>query len=269
MNTTIGLFAGWANKWMKANLFRINATCNNNSFAMEDKVVKVYFDQSNNIEHSRQIDQSAVELAAKLLKNESLVALPTDTIYGFACSANCPVAISKLYKVKRRNLSKPLAICLSSVNDIYKWCNVTVPLQLLEKLLPGQVTVIFERSSSLNCSINPEHSLIGVRVPGCQFIRSVVEKLGHPIALTSANVSDEKSTSRVEEFSELWPSLQGVFDAGSLEPLDPRRLGSTVVDLSQKGKYLIVRNGCAESLVIQVLKEFGLQSRQTCPAPNS
>ena len=226
---------------------------------MAGKVIQVYMNQGTRNGLQSHIDPSAVELAANLLKGGSIIALPTDTIYGFACCANSPKAISKLYQIKQRNLVKPLAICVADVTDIYKWCNVTVPSDLLIKLLPGQVTVVFERSMNLNSAINPDHSLVGVRVPGCKFIRSVVERLGQPIALTSANVSSEEASLRVEEFSKLWPCLQGVFDAGSLALLDPHRLGSTVVDLSQTGRYLILRRGCAESSVTKVLTDFGLQ----------
>lgn len=225
---------------------------------MKSRVIPIYTSESLRSRGEKIIDESAVRLAVNLLENGSVIAVPTDTIYGLACCANNEEAVAKLYQIKKRNLVKPLAICVANVDDVYKWCNVGAPSSLLSQLLPGQVTLVFERSTNLNSTLNPDHSSIGVRVPGCKFIRSVSRELGQPLALTSANVSNEEASLRVEEFAELWHHLEGVFDAGSLASLDPQRLGSTIVDLSQAGRYSILRRGCAESLVTQVLSQYNL-----------
>ena len=38
-----------------------------------------------------------------------------------------------------RNSSKPIAICVSEIEEIYTWASVTVSRNVLEELLPGQV----------------------------------------------------------------------------------------------------------------------------------
>ena len=52
----------------------------------------------------------SVAVAAEMLRSGEIIALPTDTIYGLAGLAQDESSISKLYKIKQRNLSKPLAI---------------------------------------------------------------------------------------------------------------------------------------------------------------
>lgn len=49
-------------------------------------------------------------IAAELLKNGKIVALPTDTIYGLAGLAQNNASIARLYEIKKRDESKPLAI---------------------------------------------------------------------------------------------------------------------------------------------------------------
>jgi hydrogenase maturation factor HypF (carbamoyltransferase family) len=49
-------------------------------------------------------------VAARLLLDGKIVALPTDTIYGLACLAQSNEAIQSLYNIKKRDLNKPLAI---------------------------------------------------------------------------------------------------------------------------------------------------------------
>ncbi|KAF3692172.1 YrdC domain-containing protein [Channa argus] len=193
----------------------------------------------------------------KALKEGHIVAVPTDTIYGLACLAQNSVAIRGTYNLKGRNGQKPLAICVGEIQDIYKYCKVKVKEELLGDLLPGPVTLVFERSEELNPDLNPFTSLVGVRIPDHAFMRRLCQMCGEPLALTSANISSHTSTVKVHEFQELWPKLAVVVDGGPIR--DKSRLGSTVVDLSVLGSYRIIRPGCALSSTIDVLeRKYGL-----------
>jgi tRNA A37 threonylcarbamoyladenosine synthetase subunit TsaC/SUA5/YrdC len=111
---------------------------------------------------------------------------------------------------------------------------------LLQRLLPGPVTLCFERSSGLMSALNPGLSLIGIRIPQASFIRDVVRQCGQAIALTSANISSYESSVCIDEFKEIHSLLSIVFDGGKTSD---SREGSTVVDLSLPGFYHILRNG--------------------------
>ncbi|XP_034410260.1 yrdC domain-containing protein, mitochondrial isoform X2 [Cyclopterus lumpus] len=181
----------------------------------------------------------------------------TDTIYGLACLAQNSEAVRKTYDIKGRNGHKPLAICVGEIQDIYKYCKVKVKDGLLGDLLPGPVTLVFERSQVLNTDLNPFTSLVGVRIPDDAFMRRLCQMCAEPLALTSANISSHTSTVAVQEFQELWPKLAVVVDGGPIG--DHSRLGSTVVDLSVLGKYRIIRPGCALSSTVDVLEhKYGL-----------
>ncbi|CAJ1062704.1 yrdC domain-containing protein%2C mitochondrial [Xyrichtys novacula] len=206
---------------------------------------------------SRTDGAEILSCTAKALKEGHVVAVPTDTIYGLACLAQNSEAIRKTYDIKGRNGHKPLAICVGEIEDIYKYCKVTVETALLGDLLPGPVTLVFERSEVLNPDLNPFTSLVGVRIPNHSFMRRLCQMCGEPLALTSANISSHTSTLAVHEFQDLWPKLAVVVDGGPIG--DQSRLGSTVVDLSVLGKYRIIRPGCALSSTVEVLEhKYGL-----------
>ncbi|KAK9960397.1 hypothetical protein ABG768_008257 [Culter alburnus] len=191
------------------------------------------------------------------LKAGQVVAVPTDTIYGLACVAQNSSAVHRVYDIKGRNGDKPLAICVGEIQDIYRFCKVSVKEELLSDLLPGPVTLVLERSATLNADLNPFTKLIGVRIPDHPFMRRLCQMCGEPLALTSANVSSQTSTVAVNEFEDLWPSLAVVVDGGPIG--DKSRLGSTVVDLSVCGRYQIIRPGCALSATVKVLEgKYGL-----------
>ncbi|KAI1295854.1 YrdC domain-containing protein, mitochondrial [Halotydeus destructor] len=222
---------------------------------MANLVNKVFPVYSSSLKNKQCLNATAVELASDLLRSGRIVALPTDTIYGVACSAQNNDGLDELYRIKKRDPAKPVAICVAEVEDVAKWSKVTVSENVLNELLPGPVTLVFERLNILNSRLNPETDLIGIRIPDNDFIRAVARLCDFPIALTSANISTLKSSLQVDEFRDLWPSLGAIFDGGLLGDIDPDRLGSTVVDLSLLGHYKVIRNGCAHKFVRTVLKE--------------
>ncbi len=75
-----------------------------------------------------------------------------------------------------------------------RFARVTITDQLLNQLLPGPVTLIFQRRDALPQTVNEASSSVGVRVPDARFVRALCERVdGGAIALTSANRSGEPS----------------------------------------------------------------------------
>nr|XP_006631445.2 PREDICTED: yrdC domain-containing protein, mitochondrial [Lepisosteus oculatus] len=198
-----------------------------------------------------------LDTTVHVLQAGQVVAVPTDTIYGLACLAQNSDAIKRVYDIKGRNGEKPLAICVGEIEDIYKYCKVSVPGQLLRDLLPGPVTLVLERSGELNMDLNPFTPLVGVRIPNHAFMRKLAQLCREPLALTSANVSSQTSTLVVDEFCELWPWLALVVDGGPIgDTMSPEcRLGSTVINLSSPGQYSIIRPGCALKPTVEILEK--------------
>ncbi|XP_030073229.1 threonylcarbamoyl-AMP synthase [Microcaecilia unicolor] len=201
-----------------------------------------------------------LKAAAGALHEGGVIGVPTDTIYGIACLAQDSRAIKEIYRMKERNGGKPLAICVGDTQDIYRYCRVHVPDQLLQDLLPGPVTLVLERSEALSKDLNPFTPLVGVRIPNHLFIQQLAQACSEPLALTSANVSSQGSTLTVEEFQDLWPQLSLVIDGGPIgDDTSPAcRLGSTVVDLSVCGSYTVIRPGSALIPTLKILEKYGL-----------
>ena len=215
--------------------------------------------------------EPSLERAEQLLKCDGVVALPTDTIYGICCLAQRAPPVHRLYEIKRRQAVKPVAICVAQVEDIHRWAHVCVQDSLLHDLLPGPVTLVFNRKARLNPLLNPQTQRIGIRIPDHAFVRQLCFRLNEPLALTSANISDAGSCASVGEFCSIWPQLDAVFDGGPLGVLDPLKLGSTVVDLSSTGNYEIIRDGCALKQVKEILTKHRLKpllQRPTATATN-
>ncbi|KAM7263011.1 hypothetical protein ACFE04_000694 [Oxalis oulophora] len=197
--------------------------------------------------------------AIKALKAERVIAVPTDTLYGFACDACSSEAVNRIYEIKGRKDTSPLAICVGDVAEIKRYAVTDhLPQGLLDSLLPGPVTVILNRgqSSILEKSLNPGLESVGIRVPDNDFIRIIARGLGSALALTSANLSGKPSSVCIKDFETLWEHCTHVYDGGVLPA---GRAGSTIVDLTRVGIYKILRPGSAREETVAILKNHSLE----------
>mmetsp|Transcript_26971 Transcript_26971/g.70863 ORF Transcript_26971/g.70863 Transcript_26971/m.70863 type:complete len:329 (+) Transcript_26971:81-1067(+) len=206
-----------------------------------------------------ELDKVVATVVAQL-KDGAVVGLPTDTIYGVGCLAQLTAAVRRIYEIKGRASAKPVAICVAEVSHIAAYAEVTVPEALLAELLPGPVTLIFKRTPALNPELNPTTDTIGIRIPDNRLIRAVAAAAGTPLALTSANLSGQRSSVEAGDFREIWHRLAAVVDGGRQ---GDSRLGSTVVDLSQPPRFTVVRPGDSVARVEACLERHGLTKRDT------
>lgn len=206
-------------------------------------------------------DTMAVSVAVQQLHESNVIALPTDTVYGLACNANDPLAIQKLYNIKGRQETNPVAICVANIKNLKHWGEANhLPNDLLNQLLPGAVTIVLGKSKYLdNPYLNKGVPTIGIRIPDFDFIREVSRCCEFPIALTSANRSGDKSTLSIDEFMGLWPELGAVFDGGQIGQTEEQRAASTIVNLSKPGFYQIKRIGVVAKQTIDAVEQFNIQ----------
>ncbi|XP_066247357.1 threonylcarbamoyl-AMP synthase [Euwallacea similis] len=215
----------------------------------------------------------AIFRAVKVLRSSGVVAIPTDTLYGLACDATNFTAIEHMFFIKARSPWKPFAICLAGIKDIPSYALTQhLPTGLLEKLLPGPVTVVLNS----NCESEVDKHChkdgkIGIRVPKHRFIQELVTALGKPLALTSANLSGSRGVVSCDELEEeIWKRIPIIFDGEEQQfnfndngHPEGYRDGSTIVDLSEKGKYCIIRTGLVEAQcnTLWILRKFGFKDK--------
>lgn len=196
-----------------------------------------------------EVDEGALTAACDALKRGGVVALPTDTIYGLCCLVDNTDAINRIYGIKGRDFAKPLAICVSSVQEISKCVEVGCCSSALPQLLPGGVTVVLPRRPCLNPALNPSYPTVGVRVPDHPFIQELCAALGVPIALTSANRSKGPNATSIEGFKDIWDDIDVIVDGGQLTC----NISSTVVEIYQS-EFKVIRAGRDYEKTVETLR---------------
>lgn len=179
----------------------------------------------------------------------SIVALPTDTVWGLAVS---PEHSPKLYDLKQRSLDKPLILMGASATDLWPYVTMeTVQWQTMtERHWPGQLTLVVPASPKVPLVMHPKTpDTIGVRVPNHGVARQLLALTG-PLATTSANLSGQPTLMSVEQVLDQFPQVYGLDNQtlGTLsEPLNPAMpspsgLPSTIARW-QYGRWETIRQG--------------------------
>lgn len=156
-----------------------------------------------------------IQKALEILRKGGVILYPTDTVWGIGCDATDPVAVAKVYALKKREDSKSLVLLASDMDMVCRYVREVpeMAVQLVEVndkpmtiIYPGAVAG--EKGSdkaSRHClayNTVAEDGTVGIRVPMMDFCRDLVAKLGRPIVSTSANISGEKTPARFAEIAD-------------------------------------------------------------------
>ena len=203
---------------------------------METKVWKVdkYVDKLESNPH--------IVDAAHFLRDNEVVALPTETVYGLGGNAESDEAVEKIYAAKGRPGDNPLIIHIADRAQLDQFV-AEVPAtaeRLMDSFWPGPLTIIFKKKPGvLSEKATAGLESVAVRMPDHPVALALFRRCGLPIAAPSANSSGKPSpTTAAHVIDDLNGKIAGVLDAG------PTGVGveSTVVDCSE-GIPVILRPG--------------------------
>jgi len=177
--------------------------------------------------------EKQIKLAIAILKKGGIVAFPTDTVYGLGADPLNEQAVARIYKVKRRPPNLPLPLLLAEKSDLLRVASVVPDLawQLVERFLPGGLTLILIKSPWVPRSVTAGGDTVAVRIPDHPVPIALIKGLGTPIVGTSANLSGKPSPVTAEEVREqLGDEVDFIIDCG----MCPGGTESTVLDVSSK-----------------------------------
>ncbi len=176
-----------------------------------------------------------------VISRGGVIAYPTDTFYGLGVDPKNPIAVTRLSEIKGRTRDQPILLLIAKAEDVKKWTAEINPAseQLMEKFWPGPLTLVFKARKEVLRELTAGTGTIGLRVPGNEFTRSLLDFLGIALTGTSANVSGGSSPQTAEDAAtSLGDTVDLILDGGRTSGGRP----STVVDVST-GKPSVLREG--------------------------
>ena len=108
-----------------------------------------------------------VQLAAQLISEGHLCAIPTETVYGLAADANNPEAIKRVFEAKGRPLDHPLIVHVANLENAKLWVSEFPDWaeRLAAACWPGPLTLVAKRSDKASDLITGGQDTVAVRVP--------------------------------------------------------------------------------------------------------
>ncbi len=179
-----------------------------------------------------------IQKAAQIINKGGIVIFPTDTVYGIGCDPYNQKAVLSLYKIKKREKTKPLPVIGYSKKELEKIAEFNDKAEkIAEMFWPGQITLILKvKDEKIRKSLGLGKK-IAVRVPNNQCVLSLLKECKLLVA-TSANISGTTSLTDPNDCKRDLNGYDLLIDGGILSDNGE----STIVEIDGN-KIKIVRSG--------------------------
>lgn len=181
--------------------------------------MKVYYRINNNTEMKeatkmiKRYKQNEIEKLVEILKNDGVISVPTDTVFGVCARMNSKIAHDNLIKVKNRPISKSFPVMCADIEQIK---NVAIVTEREEKLInvfmPGPITLVLKKNKELPSYVTNGKETIAIRMATSKALEELIQKLGCPLFMTSANQSGEPTCENLDEIEKSCPLLDGMME---------------------------------------------------------
>ena len=184
------------------------------------------------------MQEDNIQKAIACIKNEEVVGIPTETVYGIGVDPLSQAAVDKIFNLKERDENKPLSILVHSFHDLIKLKIISKVPEIVELYWPGPLTIIVESELNFADGVGTKiPNSIGVRVPDNELTLELLKKTG-PLAVTSANISGQEEITNEKDAESVFGDKIGHYLQGSAL----HGSGSTIVDFRDE-EFKVIREG--------------------------
>ena len=196
-------------------------------------------------------NQTQIEELANILKKDGVIAVPTDTVYGLCAHIKTEKAKEELIRIKNRPENKVFPIMCNSIKQIKSIAKVDERVErIINAFMPGPITILLEKKKEVPKYVNNGLRLIAVRMATSKPLEELIEKVGSPVFMTSANISGEPVCKSIEEIQEIFDNIDGI-----LEGKVAYGQASTIVDCTSREIKIIREGPITLEEILKVIKK--------------
>ena len=182
--------------------------------------------------------QNEIDELAKILKNDGVISVPTDTVYGVCARINSVNAYNNLINTKKRPIEKPFPVMCADEKQIKTIAIVDNRAEkLIHAFMPGPITLILQKKPEVPEYVTNGQKTIAVRMATSNALKKLIKKVESPVFMSSANISGMPACTNLDEIEKSCSNLDGMME-GEVS----FGIGSTIVDCT-KEKIEILREG--------------------------
>ncbi len=185
--------------------------------------------------------QRLIRNAVEIIRNDGLVAYPTDSSYALGCRVGDKRGMERMRRIRGLDNAHEFTLVCRDLSELASYARVeNSAYRLLKSLTPGPYTFILRATHEVpRRLLNPKRKTIGIRVPDHPICQALLAELGEPLMSSTLILPkrDMPETDAHDIRERLEHELDLVIDGGNcgLEP-------TTVVDMVD-GVPSVVRAG--------------------------
>ena len=174
----------------------------------------------------------------EILKNDGVISVPTDTVYGVCARISTQKAHDKLVAVKNRPEEKSFPVMCANIEQIKSIAIVSKTAEkIIKAFMPGPLTVVLKKNKKIADYITNGKDTIAVRMATSDVLKEIIEKVKSPLFMTSANISGKPTCNNLDEIENACPLLDGMLEGKIIFSK-----GSTIIDCTSN-EVKILRSG--------------------------
>ena len=196
-------------------------------------------------------NKNDIEELAKILRNDGVISVPTDTVYGVCAKMDSRKAYNKLVSTKNRPINKPFPVMCADEKQIETIAIVDDKAQkLINAFMPGPITLVLKKRQNVPDYVSNGLNTIAIRMATSKPLEELIKKVGCPIFMSSANQSGEPTCTNLDEIEKACPNLDGM-----MEGKVSFGMGSTIVDCTSVNVKILRQGPITEEQIKKVLDE--------------
>lgn len=194
----------------------------------------------------------AIDRAVAEVARGHVVGVPTDALYTLVADPLNLKAVGKVFAAKGRETQRSLPLAVSDVlmaEELAKELSSRFYI-LARHFWPGPLTMIVPASAKVPLKVTGNTGRLAMRHTNSNVLNAMVEKTGHALIATSANISGQPTiSSGIELFAAMDGRVELVLDGGLCTGA-----GSTTIDITEPYWRVIKEGAIPEKEIAEHLQ---------------
>lgn len=183
-----------------------------------------------------------VRQAVDIIRDGGVIAYPTDSAYALGCHIGDKKAVERIRKIRRLDEKHNFTLVCRDLSELATYAQVNnTQYRMLKNHTPGPYTFILKGSREVPRRLmHPKRKTIGIRVPECPIVQSLLSELGSPIMSSTLQLPGDEFP-MMDPYDirlTLEPQLDLIIDGGyrGMEPTTVVSLTGDVPEILRVGK---------------------------------
>ena len=165
----------------------------------------------------KRYNETQINELVNILKKEGVISVPTDTVYGICATISSQKARDKLARVKNRPKEKAFPVMCANFEQIRKIAIVDKNAEkIIKAFIPGPITLILKKNRTLPDYVTNGKDTIAVRMATSKVLEEIIDKVGSPLFMTSANKSGKLTCKNLHEIEKECPLIDWMLEGAVL-----------------------------------------------------